>query len=82
MCSSAGDDAINENVAHLVRGTLAPTLKHVLEHGMRKSSILGSTCHPWLFIEETACREVIRRIVSSLFRLRRSRFEPLLYRVF
>lgn len=39
--SSAGDDSISENVAHLVRGTLAPTIKQVLEHGMKKSSILG-----------------------------------------
>ena len=39
--SSAGDDSINENVAHLVRGTLAPTIKQVLEHGMKKASILG-----------------------------------------
>lgn len=39
--SSAGDDSINENIAHLVRGTLAPTIKHVLEHGMKKASILG-----------------------------------------
>lgn len=40
--SSAGDDSANENVAHLVRGTLAPTIKHILEHGMRKSTILGN----------------------------------------
>ena len=40
--SSAGDDSVNENVAHLVRGTLAPTIKQVLEHGMKKASILGN----------------------------------------
>ena len=67
--SSAGDDSVNENVAHLVRGTLAPTLKQVLEHGMRKSSILGTTCHPWLFIEEAATKEVEKDFASVYSRL-------------
>ena len=39
--SSAGDDSVSENIAHLVRGSLAPTIKQVLEHGMKRSSILG-----------------------------------------
>ena len=40
--SSAGDDSVSENIAHLVRGSLAPTIKQVLEHGMKRSSILGN----------------------------------------
>lgn len=67
--SSAGDDSINENIAHLVRGTLAPTIKHVLEHGMKKASILGTTCHPWLFIEEAASKEVEKDFASVYSRL-------------
>ena len=88
--SSAGDDSINENVAHLVRGTLAPTIKQVLEHGMKKASILGrlliygfiylllynvsytllgTTCHPWLFIEEAASKEVEKDFASVYSRL-------------
>lgn len=39
--SCAGDDAVSEAVTDLVRGTLCPAIKQVLEHGMRKPSILG-----------------------------------------
>ena len=53
----------------MVRGTLAPTLKQVLKHGMRKSSILGTTCHPWLFIEEAATKEVEKDFASVYSRL-------------
>lgn len=67
--SSAGDDSVSENIAHLVRGSLAPTIKQVLEHGMKRSSILGSICHPWLFIEEAANKEVERDFASVYSRL-------------
>ncbi|XP_059611663.1 small G protein signaling modulator 3 homolog [Phlebotomus argentipes] len=67
--SSAGDDAISETVTDLVRGTFAPTIKQVLEHGMRRPSFLGGPCHPWLFIEEAATREVEKDFDSVYSRL-------------
>lgn len=66
---SAGDDAISETVTDLVRGTFAPTMKHVLEHGMKRPSFLGGPCHPWLFIEEAASREVEKDYDSVYSRL-------------
>lgn len=35
-----------------MRGTLCPALKALFEHGLKKPSLLGGACHPWLFIEE------------------------------
>ncbi|XP_053694726.1 small G protein signaling modulator 3 homolog isoform X1 [Sabethes cyaneus] len=67
--SCAGDDAISETVTDLVRGTLAPTIKQVLEHGMKRPSFLGGPCHPWLFIEEAATREVEKDFESVYSRL-------------
>lgn len=67
--SSAGDDTISETVTDLVRGTLAPTIKQVLEHGMKRPSFLGGPCHPWLFIEEAAMREVEKDFESVYSRL-------------
>lgn len=67
--SCAGDDAVSEAVTDLVRGTLCPAIKQVLEHGMKKPSILGGTCHPWLFIEEACTREVERDFNSVYSRL-------------
>lgn len=40
--SSAGDDSISETVTNLVRGTLCPVLKQVLEHGMKRPNFLGN----------------------------------------
>lgn len=67
--TSAGDDAVSETVTDLVRGTLAPTLKQVLEHGMKRPSFLGGPIHPWLFIEEAATREVEKDFDSVYSRL-------------
>lgn len=39
--SRAGDDAISAIVTDLVRGTLCPALKAILQHGMRTTSLLG-----------------------------------------
>lgn len=50
--SLAGDDSVTEAVTDLVRGTLCPALKAIFQHGLKKPSILGGPCHPWLFIEE------------------------------
>ncbi|KAF0313788.1 Small G protein signaling modulator 3 [Amphibalanus amphitrite] len=69
MYSSAGDDSVTEAVTHLVRGSLCATLKQVLEHGMRRPIILGGVCHPWLFIEEVAHKEVERDYNSVYSRL-------------
>lgn len=52
--SIAGDDAVTEGVTDLVRGTLCPALKALFEHGLKKPSLLGGACHPWLFIEEVS----------------------------
>ncbi|XP_036862809.1 small G protein signaling modulator 3 isoform X2 [Manis javanica] len=67
--SIAGDDAVTEGVTDLVRGTLCPALKALLEHGLKKPSLLGGACHPWLFIEEAASREVERDFDSVYSRL-------------
>lgn len=43
---------MTEAVTDLVRGTLCPALKAIFQHGLKKPSILGGPCHPWLFLEE------------------------------
>ncbi|KAB5554308.1 hypothetical protein PHYPO_G00048850 [Pangasianodon hypophthalmus] len=67
--SLAGDDSVTEAVTDLVRGTLCPALKAIFQHGLKKPSILGGPCHPWLFIEEAASREVERDFNSVYSRL-------------
>lgn len=66
---AAGDDSLCETVTDLVRGTLCPAIKQVLEHGMKRPSFLGGPCHPWLFIEEAANREVEKDFDSVYSRL-------------
>lgn len=34
--------------------SLCPALKAVFENGLKKSSLLGTPGHPWLFIEEVS----------------------------
>ncbi|KTF90419.1 hypothetical protein cypCar_00023691 [Cyprinus carpio] len=67
--SLAGDDTVTEAVNDLARGTLCPALKDIFQHGLKKPSILGGPCHPWLFIEEAASREVERDFNSVYSRL-------------
>ncbi|CAM4364171.1 unnamed protein product [Leuciscus chuanchicus] len=67
--SLAGDDTVTEAVNDLVRGSLCPALKAIFQHGLKKPSILGGPCHPWLFIEEAASREVERDFNSVYSRL-------------
>ncbi|KAM9230566.1 small G protein signaling modulator 3 isoform 2-T2 [Dugong dugon] len=67
--SIAGDDSVTEGITDLVRGTLCPALKALFEHGLKKPSLLGGACHPWLFIEEAAGREVERDFDSVYSRL-------------
>lgn len=45
-----GDEAVYPEVTEKVRGRLASSLKPILEHGLRKSTVLNFTSHPWLFI--------------------------------
>jgi len=66
---AAGDDSLCETVTDLVRGTLCPSIKQVLEHGMKRPTFLGGPCHPWLFIEEAANREVEKDFDSVYSRL-------------
>ncbi|GAA48514.1 small G protein signaling modulator 3 homolog [Clonorchis sinensis] len=68
--SSAGDDAVNQNIASLVRGGLCTALSAVFTHGLRRPRLLGeSGCHPWHFIEEAAAKEVERDFASVYSRL-------------
>ncbi|XP_028935119.1 small G protein signaling modulator 3 isoform X2 [Ornithorhynchus anatinus] len=67
--SIAGDDSVTEGVTDLVRGSLCPALKSIFQHGLKKPSLLGGPCHPWLFIEEAAGREVERDFDSVYSRL-------------
>merc|ERR1719499_80452 len=67
--SFAGDDSVSASVTDLVRGSLCPSIKRVLEHGLRKSPLLLGPCHPWLFIEEAAAKEVEKDFRSVYSRL-------------
>ncbi|XP_045214522.2 small G protein signaling modulator 3-like isoform X3 [Mercenaria mercenaria] len=67
--SLAGDDGVSEAITDLVRGTLCPALKAIFEHGLKRHSLLGSICHPWLFIEEAASHEVEKDFQSVYSRL-------------
>ncbi|XP_066158762.1 small G protein signaling modulator 3 homolog isoform X3 [Euwallacea fornicatus] len=67
--SSAGDDSISETITDLVRGILCPVVKQIFEHGMKRPNFLGNPCHPWLFIEEAATKEVEKDFNSVYSRL-------------
>uniref|UniRef100_UPI00358E8A98 small G protein signaling modulator 3 isoform X2 n=1 Tax=Myxine glutinosa TaxID=7769 RepID=UPI00358E8A98 len=67
--STAGDDSVTETVTDLVRGSLCPALTGIFEHGLKRPSLLGGTCHPWLFIEEAAGKEVEKEFDSVYSRL-------------
>jgi small G protein signaling modulator 3 len=44
-------------------------VKQVFEYGMKRPSFLGGPCHPWLFIEEAASREIEKDFESVYSRL-------------
>ncbi|XP_033125705.1 small G protein signaling modulator 3 homolog isoform X2 [Anneissia japonica] len=69
MYTSAGDDTVTEVITDLVRGSLCPCLKLIFGHGMKQPSTLGGPCHPWLYIEEAAAKEVERDFDSVYSRL-------------
>ncbi|CAB4059178.1 SGSM3 [Lepeophtheirus salmonis] len=54
-----GDDSVNQMITDLVRGIFCPALKNILDHGLKKSSLLLGPCHPWLFIQEAANGKVL-----------------------
>ncbi|XP_065582855.1 small G protein signaling modulator 3-like isoform X1 [Artemia franciscana] len=65
----AGDDSVSEKIADFVRGCLCPAVKQVLEYGLKKPNILGTPCHPWLFLEEAAVCQVEKDFNSVYSRL-------------
>ncbi len=75
--SSAGDDSIDPEIGYLVRGEFFMALKSLFEYGMKKWNILGTSLHPWQFIEEAAKKIVekdfgvvySRLILCKTFRL-------------
>uniref|UniRef100_A0A0K2UNQ4 RUN and TBC1 domain-containing protein 3 n=1 Tax=Lepeophtheirus salmonis TaxID=72036 RepID=A0A0K2UNQ4_LEPSM len=67
--SFAGDDSVNQMITDLVRGIFCPALKNILDHGLKKSSLLLGPCHPWLFIQEAASKEVEKDFNSVYSRL-------------
>ena len=44
-------------------------MKAILEHGLKRSTILGGSTHPWLFIEEASKSEVNKDYQSVYARL-------------
>ena len=64
--SSAGDDRVNETITDLVRGPLASSIKQMLEQGMKTTSLLQGSVHPWLFIVDAA-NEVVQSDYKSVF---------------
>ena len=67
--SFAGDDSVSGAVTDIVRGVLCPTVKRILEHGLKRSPLLLGPCHPWLFIEEAVMKEVEKDFKSVYSRL-------------
>lgn len=67
--SNAGDDTVNTSITDLVRGSLCPAISAIFEHGLRHPVMLGSACHPWLFIEEAANFEIEKDFNSVFSRL-------------
>ena len=64
----AGDDSVTDTITDLVRGHLCPNLDKFFRHGM-KQAMIGHECHPWLFIEEAAIKEVEKDFNSVYSRL-------------
>ena len=44
-------------------------MKAILEHGMKRSMIMGGSSHPWLFIEEATRKEIEKDFRSVYARL-------------
>ncbi|XP_065183690.1 small G protein signaling modulator 3-like isoform X2 [Sycon ciliatum] len=69
LYSAAGDDSVNEAVAHLVRGGFCSALRGIFDHGLRKPKLFGRVMHPWYFIEEASRAEVSQDFQSVFSRL-------------
>ncbi|KAF6032031.1 SGSM3 [Bugula neritina] len=67
--TSAGDDSVCSEITDLVRGMFCSAMKAILQHGLKRSSLLGGSTHPWLFIEEATCKEVEKDYQSIYARL-------------
>ena len=66
--TTAGDDTVTDSITDLVRGHLCPNLVKFFRHGM-KQALIGQQCHPWLFVEEAAIKEVEKDFNSVYSRL-------------
>lgn len=64
--SYAGDDRVNQAITDIVRGSLCPAIKHLLEQGLQRSSVLAGPLHPWQFVVEAAA-EAVSADYSSVF---------------
>ncbi|CAL8089006.1 unnamed protein product [Orchesella dallaii] len=69
LYSPAGDDSVTEGIADLIRGSLCPCLKRILEYGMKRPNTLVGPVHPYMFIEEVALKEIERDFKSVYSRL-------------
>jgi len=66
LYSHAGDDKVNEAITDIVRGSLCSAIKQMLEQGLKKSSVLSGSVHPWQFIVDAAA-EVVSPDYNSVF---------------
>lgn len=64
--SPAGDDSVDDRIRDLIRGELWLSLKAILEHGLKRWNVLGSSLHPWSFIEEAA-KKVVEKDFESVY---------------
>lgn len=76
--SPAGDDSVNESVRDLIRNEFMLAFRSILEHGLKKWSVLGgssgsssgpssgSNMHPWSFIEEAA-KKIVEKDFESVY---------------
>ena len=65
--SVAGDDSVTPAIGELVRSEFTLALKCVLEHGLKRHSMLdASSHHPWRFVEEAA-RKCVEKDFESVY---------------
>eukprot|EP00116_Pleurobrachia_bachei_P004231 sb/3464493/ len=69
MYAIEGDDRVSNEITTLVRGNLCTSLRKIFEHGLRKPTVLGSSLHPWHFVEDSIDREIQEQFTQILGRL-------------